>query len=246
MRFDQRRNNMQKKGWTVIEILILLLVAVMLVVGFVLFYTNLDLFMRYTVEDGLVEWLTVFGLLLGSGLCFYRFAKLIKQKKVIFLFITFLLGLMLFVVAGEEISWGQRILGIKSPEFFKENNTQGETNFHNMVVDGLKVNKIIFTYGLIAALGIFLLIVPYLYRKNSRLRNWVDGWGILIPRNYQIIAFLLLFAITESLKHEKNAELLECGAALLFFLIVRYPYNAHIYKTQIKDAEPRFQSTITL
>lgn len=220
---------MLKRRLTVIEKGILALVLIILIVGFVLFYTNLALFMRYTVEDGIVEWLTVFGLLLGSGLCFIRFAKLLRKRKWIFLLLTFLLGLMLFAVAGEEVSWGQRIFGIKSPEFFKEHNTQGETNFHNMIVDGLKVNKIIFTYGLIAALGIFLLIVPYLYRRNPKLKDWIDGWGILIPRGYQVIAFLLLFAITESLRHEKNSELLECGGALLFFLIVRYPFNAHIY-----------------
>lgn len=234
---------MEKRRWTLIEKAILLLVAVMLITGFVLFFTNLDLFMRYTVEDGLVEWLTVFGLLLGSGLCFIRFARLLRRRKTIFLAITFLLGLLLFAVAGEEVSWGQRIFGIKSSEFFKENNTQGETNFHNMVVDGMKVNKIIFTYGLIAALGIFLLIVPYLYRRKPGLQNWVDSWGILIPRNYQVIAFLLLFAITESLPHEKNAELLECGGALLFFLIVRYPLNAHIYNNNIPEKDTSGYST---
>ena len=222
---------MKKHSWTVIEISMLLLVALMLITGFVLFFTNRDLFMQYTVEDGLVEWLTVFGLLLGAGLCFIRFVKLLHKRSAIFLALTFLLGLMLFIVAGEEVSWGQRLFGIQSPEFFKEHNTQSETNFHNMVLDGVKVNKVIFTFGLIAALGIFLLIVPYAYRRNKTFQQWVDSWGILIPRNYQIIAFMLLFAITESLPHEKNSELLECGAALLFFLIVRYPLNEHIYNT---------------
>jgi cell division protein FtsW (lipid II flippase) len=220
---------MEKRHWTSIEKGILLLVALMLIVGYVLFFTNVTRFETYVQEDGIVEWLTVLGLLLGSVLCFIRFAKLLRRRKPIFLALTFLLGLMLFVVAGEEISWGQRLFGIQSSEFFKENNAQAETNLHNLVVDGVKLNKIIFTYGLIAALGIFLLIVPWLYRRNKGLQNWVDSWGILIPRNYQIIAFLLLFALTEALPHEKNAELLECGAGLLFFLIVRYPYNAHIY-----------------
>jgi hypothetical protein len=220
---------MQKKRWTLVETGILLLVAVMLIVGFVLFYTNVNLFVQYIYEDGLVEWLTVFGLLLGSGLCFYRFAKLLKKRNAIFLAVTLLLGIMLFVVAGEEISWGQRILGIQSSEFFQKNNLQNETNFHNLVVDGVKINKVIFTFGLIAALGVFLLVIPYLYKRKVWVRNWADGWGILIPRTYQIVAFLLLFALTALIKHGKNAELLECGAALLFFLIVRYPRNAHIY-----------------
>ena len=219
------------KSWSLTEWLILILVGVILLTGFVLFYTNFDLFMRYTVEDGLVEWLTVLGLLLGSAVCIYRFIKLRRKKTAIFLAITLLLGILLFIVAGEEVSWGQRLFGIQSSEFFKENNTQGETNFHNMVVDGMKVNKVIFTFGLIAALGIFLLVVPYLYRRNNGVKNWADSWGVLIPQNYQIVAFLVLFAVTALLKHEKNSELLECGAALLFFLIIRYPFNARIYES---------------
>lgn len=220
---------MEKRRWTFVEKGILTLVAAVLLAGFLLFFFNADLFMRYTVEDGLVEWLTVLGLLSGAAVCFIRFARLLRKQSVLLLAITFLLGLLLFVVAGEEVSWGQRLFGIQSPEFFREHNSQAETNLHNMVVGGVKVNKIIFTFGLIAALGIFLLIIPYLYRRNERLQNWVDHWGILIPRTYQIIAFLLLFAVAQSLPHEKNAELLECGAGLLFFLIVRYPFNAHIY-----------------
>lgn len=225
---------MLKQVWSLTEKLILLLVMLVLVAGFVLFYTNRDLFQRYTVEDGLVEWLTVLGLLLGSAVCMYRFAALLKKKSWIFLLITLLLGIMLFVVAGEEISWGQRILGIESSEFFQKNNLQKETNFHNMVVDGVKINKVVFTFGLIAALGVFLLVLPLLYRRNRRLQAWADSWGVLIPQPYQIVAFLLLFAITALLKHEKNAELLECGAALLFFLIVRYPANAAIFRGEKK------------
>ncbi len=213
------------------ESLILILTTVIVVVGFVLFFIDPALFVRYTYEDGLVEWLTVFGLLLGAGVCVYRFIKLLGRRSWIFLAVTLLLGTMLFVVAGEEVSWGQRIFGIESSDFFRQNNLQKETNFHNMVVNGVKINKVIFTFGLIAALGIFLLILPYLYKRNARIKAWADSWGIMIPRNYQIIAFLLLFATTALLKHEKNAEVLECGAGLLFFLIVRYPFNKEIFSS---------------
>ena len=33
-----------------------------------------------------------------------------------------------FFVAGEELSWGQRIIGIETTEYFKENNVQEELN----------------------------------------------------------------------------------------------------------------------
>ena len=37
-----------------------------------------------------------------------------------------------FVVAGEEISWGQRILGLTTPDALNDINHQGETNIHNI------------------------------------------------------------------------------------------------------------------
>jgi cell division protein FtsW (lipid II flippase) len=217
---------------TFTEKFILALVLVMLIIGYILFYSDLSKFVTYVQEDGIVEWLTVLGLILGCIVCVRRFIRLRKYRKAWFLFVTIGLALMLFFAAGEEISWGQRILGLKSPEFFMEDNTQKELNFHNLVVDGVKLNKVIFSIGLIAAMGIYLLIIPILYRYSNRIRTWVDNSGIPLPRLYQIISILLLFVITELLHHEKRAELLEAGIALLFFLIIRYPGNAYMFKKE--------------
>jgi hypothetical protein len=215
---------------SLVEKAILVFVAIIIGVGFLLFFINITAFDRYVVEDGVVEWLTVLGLLLGAFVCFGRFIKLLGKRSWIFLAISLLLGLMLFLVAGEEISWGQRILGIEPSDYFKKNNLQSETNFHNLVVNGIKINKVVFSLGLIVMLSIYLLLFPFLYRRNTGFKKWIDSWGILLPQNYQILAFLLLFAVTSLMKHEKNAELLECGAGLLFFLIVRYPLNKYIFK----------------
>ena len=102
--------------------------------GIFLYFSDLDAFIVYTEEDGSVEWLTVLGLLLGSAVCITRFLKLRKERSWWFLTVVLGLGILMFAAAGEEISWGQRILGIRSSEFFIENNAQGETNFHNLVV----------------------------------------------------------------------------------------------------------------
>ena len=42
------------------------------------------------------------------------------------------LGIVFLVGFGEEISWGQRILGIETPESLEGINDQGETNLHNL------------------------------------------------------------------------------------------------------------------
>ena len=216
------------------EKLILILVAIMLIVGFILFYTNIPLFNRYVVEDGLVEWLTVAGLIFGFVVCISRFFKLFKKRNWWFLTVTIVLGLLLFFAAGEEISWGMRILGIRPSEFFEKNNAQHETNLHNLVVNGVKINKLVFSLILTIAFGIYLVIVPIGYQKNRSIKNFFDRSGVPIPRLYQVVSFILLFIIVELLHHEKNAELLECGSALLFFLIVRFPKNYFVFTEDYK------------
>jgi hypothetical protein len=212
-----------------VEKTILALVFTILAVGYILFYTNIARFELYVQEDGIVEWLTVLGLILGCIVCVRRFLQLIKYRTAWFLIVTIGLGLLLFFAAGEEISWGQRILGIKSSEFFKEKNSQGETNLHNLVVGGKKLNKIIFSIGLTIAMGIYLLVFPVLYRYHNGTKRFIDRSGIALPKAYQVFSMLLVFGITSLLPHEKKAELLEAGIALLFFLVIRFPGNLFVF-----------------
>jgi len=212
------------------EKIILAGVIIVLGVGFFLFYTDLSQFEKYVQEDGIAEWLTVAGLLLGSVVCFTRFVKLFHSKSRWFLAVTLCLSLFLFFAAGEEISWGQRIFGLKTPEYFQQHNAQQETNLHNLVLGGVKLNKLIFSVILVGLLGIFLVVVPWLYQKSTGIKKVLDASAVPVPRLYQVIGFLLVFGLTSLIHHGKSPELLECCGALLFFLIVRYPKNQEAFK----------------
>ncbi|MDQ3846198.1 MAG: hypothetical protein M3342_19645, partial [Bacteroidota bacterium] len=180
-----------------VEIAVLVLIFIMLAVGFVLVFTSVPQFEWYTVEDGLVEWLTVAGLLLGAFTCFIRIVKLRTNKSWLFLLVTLMLGLVLFFGAGEEISWGQRIFGIQSPEYFKEHNSQGETNIHNLVLGGIRLNRWVFSILLSIALGIYVIVIPLLYRSKKWMQRIVDYWGIPLPKAYQTIALLITAFLTQ-------------------------------------------------
>jgi hypothetical protein len=210
---------------------ILTFILFMFVIGFILVFTNLSLFEKYTGEDLLVEWFTVIALLLASFTCFARAFNLREHRTWVFLFTSILLGLVLFFAAGEEVSWGQRIFGIESPEYFKEKNLQGETNFHNLVLGGIKINLWVFSFLLTGVLAIYLLLIPILYSKKKWMQSFVRNWGIPLPKLYQVIGFLLLF-ITEFIPHGKRAELLEAGTALILFLIIRFPANAQSFEVK--------------
>ena len=63
------------------------------------------------------------------------------------------LGLVLLVAAGEEISWGQRLFDLDTPNVLIDGNRQDELNLHN--VDGLQ-QKAVLAQLAIALAGVLL------------------------------------------------------------------------------------------
>ena len=84
-------------------------------------------------EDGPLEYLQFLFYSLASLLAFTVFLSKRKAKKQlkINVIIWFLLALLCFFVAGEEISWGERITGF-GLQFLRDMNSQCESNIHNL------------------------------------------------------------------------------------------------------------------
>ena len=81
-------------------------------------------------EDGPLEWLQFLGYVFSSLLAFLIFLRR-KKKKEINSFIWLLIAFFSLLIAGEEISWGERLTGIGITSI-SNMNVQGETNFHNL------------------------------------------------------------------------------------------------------------------
>ncbi len=64
-----------------------------------------------------------------------------------------LLGLLLLVVAGDEISWAERILRYHLPQFFARYNVQREVSLHNLRVAQECLHTAYLLAGLILGLG---------------------------------------------------------------------------------------------
>lgn len=207
------------------SILLCLFWSLMLGVSFAL----PDTFGEWMREDGPVENLTVLVILFAAVVLGRRLLRLWGRRPWVWRgFMVFLLLAMVFA-AGEEISWGQRLLGFETSHFFLENNTQSETNLHNLVIKGVKVNFVIsqvFVWSLVA----YLLVLPYLYRRREKARHWVNHCGIPVPQGYQIILMLAAIVLMAIIQHDKKWELLEASIALVGCLILIYPRNkAELY-----------------
>ncbi len=89
-------------------------------------------------EDGVVEYAGAGAFLVTAALMFLVFRHLRRHPtpaaSPLKPFVALGMAALFFFAAGEEISWGQRIFGIATPEALLEANHQQETNFHNLGV----------------------------------------------------------------------------------------------------------------
>jgi len=209
-----------------LEIALLVILAITFILGIYWGFTDPEFFTyRYMMEDGEIEYATV-GLLLAScGLVAVRWFKLHRQKPLRFTLMSIVVIAAFFFVAGEEVSWGQRIFGIQTTEYFKQHNSQEEMNLHNMVVGDVKINKLIFGVLLTTVILIYLVVVPILYQRMASVKKLIDQWYIPVPRVRHSVIYLLITLIILIIPTTKKWELMEFGSVLIFFLILMTPYN---------------------
>lgn len=133
-------------------------------------------------EDHLIENLEFWVLFLGSMLIIFKTIKT-KKTRPIFLNLFFIfLALILFFLAGEEISWGQRVFNLTTPEKLAQINRQNEITLHNInAVQGVTENL----YALIGVSCGLLWLIP---KKYTKKHWWTE---IFIPRSYLFGFFLM-------------------------------------------------------
>jgi len=95
-------------------------------------------------EDGILESLTAIFYFI-SAVCFL--SLWVKSGCRNIWFLGYLV--LFFLIAGEEVSWGQRLFDIEVPEKLEQMNVQKELNFHN--IDGI--------HGMIRELGLMVVVV---------------------------------------------------------------------------------------
>ncbi len=133
-----------------------LISAVLFAIGYRLWPVGTD---ALAVEDGIVETAQAALLLLSSILLFLAAFRARGRSPWLGAF-----AFGFFVVAGEEISWGQRILGIDTPESLERANVQGELNLHNIAGINGSVRAVA-----VAGLVMIFMALPAFRRLSARV-----------------------------------------------------------------------------
>lgn len=213
-----------------LERLVLGVVAALTAIGMAVALYDATLFRAYTSEAGPVENLTVVMLLAGAFICFLRVRRLAGRRAWLFVAATALLGVLYVLAAGEELSWGQHFLGYKAPEFFKSHNAQGETNFHNMMVSGVKLNRLIFGTGLFIFVLGYCVVLPVGCRRWPWLRRLADTFAMPIPQTRHLVWYAALALVAELTPSKYKWEVMELVSATMFCLFTALPLNAEVFR----------------
>lgn len=139
-------------------------------------------------EDRIIEWLQV-GLIGATAVLFLAIAtRLIGTHLRAVALLYFAAAATFVFIGGEEISWGQRLLGWETPEVLAEVNKQGETTFHN-------IGEVLRVFNLAMMLGSLLAILTPIARHRragERSRTLVEA--LFIPPLFLAPAFFVAFA----------------------------------------------------
>lgn len=178
-----------------------------------------ETFEGWMQEDGWAEWATVHAFTMAAvviGLRLWRGRT--KQDGLGWLPRLGLISVALFCVfvAGEEISWGQRLLAFEPPEIFLQENFQQELNVHNLLKDkelaGFKLDSRFLVAVIALAYG---GLVPLL-RKLDRIR-WFQPTLEAVAPPWELAPYFAAIALVELSYPAKLAgEACELVLGLLF------------------------------
>lgn len=146
-------------------------------------------------EDHIIEWLQFWVLFVGGILSLVKAWIEFKSKNRNWLYVLFFFcaGLAFIFVAGDEIAWGQRALGLEVSEEVQAANRQGEYTIHNLYAVEWAVA---YLYAILSGFGI---VGRWLFTQGAKL---ITPLKFLVPFTPQyalipIFAFAFLFFIQQ-------------------------------------------------
>ncbi|NQU52831.1 MAG: hypothetical protein HQ522_09860 [Bacteroidetes bacterium] len=208
---------------TIVDILVYVVIFSFVIVAKIRGMESYESFREIVKEDGVVEYLTALFLFVCAIIYVFKAAKAIRAHNGKQAFFAIMVVLVFIFGAGEEISWGQRLFGIETSDYFMENNYQKETNLHNLKIGGVDLNILIFSQLMFVVLVFYFVFLGLLAWKSKGIRKLVLDFGVPIPRLHHVIVLLLSNYIVTTISLVKESELHEMALTGVLFLVFLNP-----------------------
>lgn len=170
-------------------------------------------------EDGVLESLSAIFYFSAAGIFAFGF----KNKFAPLRFWCLFFAVLMFMVGGEEISWGQRIFGITTPTSLEAVNVQNEFNIHN--IDG--IHQHVRMLG-VAFVGLFCFLIPISNHFSQKMKQFYTQWGVpLFPLSaaWLVVLSILFMVIPRAINLPEIFVLDEIGEFLLSFAWIPFALN---------------------
>lgn len=218
---DPVMSNLQK-----IDRALMGLIALTLISTVAIYFWDKEYFWgTFAAEDKLVEYATAVFLLVASLVLAAHSVSLGRRGIRLAAALTALYALMFFLASGEEISWGQRIFGWESGEFFQANNKQDETNFHNLMVGEHQLASTLFGPVLTVCILLYLVVLPLLYTRVGGIARLADRLAVPVPWLHHAGIALAASIVIALIDVSRKWEVYELIFALLAVSIFILPQN---------------------
>jgi hypothetical protein len=165
---------------------VLFVVPLVGAVAIILSRADNGLYRFLTDEDSVLEWPQFFGFAAASVFALLCAGRLRGARRSLLALAYLAFGIGCFFVAGEEIAWGERVIGYGTPEALEEINEQKETTVHNIDVVQQFTNLTYFLAGLYGSIGAWVVRA----RDGWRRSDLVD---LLVPPMFLTTAFFVMF-----------------------------------------------------
>jgi hypothetical protein len=140
-----------------------------------------------------------------------------SHDRVRILVFLFILSAFLVVVFGEEVSWGQRVIGYESFGVFEKYNYQDEVNFHNFFNPLFK-----YAYPMVGMSTFLILFLIWQFDKKDKSHLFY----LLVPHR-SLFLFVFFMAASTYNGHSEIFEELVSVFSLLYsirlFFCLRFP-----------------------
>ncbi|WP_207535252.1 hypothetical protein [Desertivirga arenae] len=196
-------------------------IPVLTSVFIVLYLVNREFYRFVISEDQVVEWGT-FAFLMLSG-CI-SLALAIKHWNLFHQYHYFFIAFFLFnFLAGfEEISWGQRVIGMETTGVFHQYSDQNEINLHNTFqgIFHIKTKHI----ALVAML-IYGVVFPRVAERSAWIQKLINFRFLVLPPKSMTPAFLIATIMMLDFQTGYEEEIGELFFSICFSIMLSWQWQ---------------------
>ncbi len=244
-KIDQTANNPLKDGDEVKIVpqnkLYVIIPTIILLFSYMTLFTDVKVVTLLADEDCFFEMLTALAFFLAMILFILVYVRSLRAGRrmsdsTVRRCSYIVLALVMLLATGEEMSWGQRVLGVETPDYIKNVNIQDEINIHNLDLFQVTPERNVLRLLWHVFWFIFALGLPTIALLSSRGNCFLHRLVPVIPLSIGLL-FLLNYLIWRIFYIELPAELylnfpeeiMESNIAILFFVtalwvLIESPY----------------------